>query len=59
VLLDDGRIVLNVTEVDDDSVTAEAMTGGQLGSRKDFNVPCINLGLDLITEVRGERVRRN
>jgi pyruvate kinase len=50
VLLDDGRIQLQVVEVDEDRVVTEVQVGGPLTSKKGVNVPGVTLGLDAITD---------
>jgi len=39
VLLDDGRIALEVTEASSESLVATVVDGGELGSRKGINLP--------------------
>jgi pyruvate kinase len=50
VLLDDGRIEAVVERVERETVYAEVLSGGRLGSRKGVNVPGVELGLDVVTE---------
>jgi pyruvate kinase len=50
VLLDDGRIEAVVDRVDGETVFADVVSGGDLGSRKGVNVPGVELDLDLVTE---------
>ncbi|SEW06319.1 pyruvate kinase [Halobacterium jilantaiense] len=50
VLLDDGRIEAVVDRVEGETVYAEVLSGGSLGSRKGVNVPGVELGLDVVTE---------
>jgi pyruvate kinase len=50
VLLDDGRIELEVRHIDDDRVITEVKVGGPLTSHKGVNVPDRTLSLDPITE---------
>ena len=50
VLLDDGRIEAVVEHVDGETVYADVLSGGALGSRKGVNVPGVELGLDVVTE---------
>ncbi|MFB6171618.1 MAG: pyruvate kinase [Haloarculaceae archaeon] len=56
VLLDDGRIELSVTTVEDDAVSARVESGGDLGSRKGVNVPGVTLDLDAVTDRDREEV---
>ena len=50
ILLDDGRIEAEVTDVDGETFTAEIVSGGKLQSRKGVNVPGVDLDIDLITD---------
>ncbi|SDJ62020.1 pyruvate kinase [Halovenus aranensis] len=50
ILVDDGRIELEATGVDDGVVTATVASGGELTSRSGVNVPGVDLGLPTITE---------
>jgi pyruvate kinase len=49
VLIDDGRLELEVTAVDD-TVTARVQSGGDVTSRNGVNVPGVDLDLPTITE---------
>ncbi|WP_396610371.1 pyruvate kinase [Haloferax sp. S1W] len=57
VLLDDGRIEATVERVEDDSVYAKIVSGGQLGARKGVNVPGVDLDIDLITDSDYENLK--
>ncbi len=50
VLLDDGRIECRVESVEDASVVATVVSGGELGSRKGVNLPGVDIDVDLITD---------
>jgi pyruvate kinase len=50
VLLSDGMVVLHVSEVDDDGVTAEVVEGGTLADHKGVAFPGAGAGLPVITE---------
>lgn len=50
LLLDDGKIRLQVTSVENGAVQTEVMVGGILKSRKGVNVPNTLLPLDALTE---------
>ncbi|GGB58717.1 pyruvate kinase [Tistrella bauzanensis] len=49
LLLDDGRMVLRITAVDDGEIGTRVETGGHLSSRKGVNVPDAALDLAAIT----------
>lgn len=49
VLLDDGRIELEVTERSDGDVLTVVRLGGPLASHKGVNVPGVRLGIDPVT----------
>ncbi|MFZ3590251.1 pyruvate kinase [Bacillus sp. DJP31] len=50
ILINDGGVELNVTEVDKDSITTIVMRSGKISSRKGVNVPGTTLLLPAITE---------
>lgn len=51
ILIDDGKIELKITEkVDRNTVKAKIIHGGQLKSRKGFNLPSTNLSIPSITQ---------
>ncbi len=50
VLLDDGRIVLRVTEVVPPDVRCEVITGGELSSSKGINLPGVEVSVPSLTE---------
>lgn len=50
VLLDEGRIVTTVTEIEDDAIVARVDAGGELGSRRGVNTPGVALAVDAITD---------
>lgn len=50
ILMDDGKIELQVVRVDDDGVEAKVIIGGTLFSRKGVNLPGADLGLASFTE---------
>ena len=50
VLLDDGRLELEVKEIKDQEITAEVLVGGSLKSRKGVNLPGADLPLRTLTE---------
>ncbi|HSQ22726.1 MAG TPA: pyruvate kinase [Coriobacteriia bacterium] len=49
LLVDDGRIELEVTTVETATVRTVVRTGGPLSSRKGINVPGVRLGVDGVT----------
>ena len=50
VLLDDGRIMMEVVAKDRGSVTCRVVSGGEVTSRKGINLPDTDLSLPTITE---------
>ena len=50
ILLDDGKMRLQVTATDDDTVTTRVLVGGLLHSRKRVSLPDISVNLPSITE---------
>jgi pyruvate kinase len=50
ILLDDGNIEFNLTEVHDNRVTVEVALGGLLSSHKGFNLPGVPLNIPGFTE---------
>jgi pyruvate kinase len=51
VLIDDGRLELEVEQVEGNSVRTRVVVGGPLLSHKGVNVPGVTLGVDAITDV--------
>jgi pyruvate kinase len=49
ILLDDGRLVLVVTEADQETVTATVQVGGSLTSHKGINLPGVTLNIPSFT----------
>jgi pyruvate kinase len=49
VLIDDGRIELTVTKVQDDEIETEVVNGGMLGSKKGVNFPGVTLSAPSFT----------
>ena len=50
LLLDDGKIVLRVTDIADDHVTTRVEVGGMLSDRKGLNVPDVVVPMAALTE---------
>ena len=50
VLLDDGKIELEVTRVEPESLTCRVLTGGLLGAHKGVSFPHTNLTMPALTE---------
>jgi len=50
ILLDDGRIQLNVVDISDKEVATEVMVGGLLGERKGINLPHTPLSAPSLTD---------
>ena len=51
VLIDDGRVELEVERVEGPAMMTRVVTGGPLLSHKGVNVPGVTLGVDAITDV--------
>ncbi len=50
ILLDDGLIELEVTEISEEDVKVKVINGGELGSRKGVNLPGVKIKLPALTE---------
>ena len=50
LLIDDGKLELNVRTISNDIFSAEVLIGGPVSSRKGVNVPDIKLNTDPLTE---------
>lgn len=50
LLLDDGKLVLRVTEMTDDHIGTEVVVGGTLSDRKGVNVPDVVVPLPALTD---------
>ncbi|VAV97287.1 Pyruvate kinase [hydrothermal vent metagenome] len=50
LLLDDGKIRLNIKKVEDDRITTEVSVGGTISNRKGVNVPSAILPLAALTD---------
>lgn len=50
ILLDDGKLELEVTEVGADEITTKVVTGGKLTSNKGVNLPNTKISLPSLTE---------
>ena len=50
ILIDDGLIELEVTEIDGDDLVTRVVNGGELGSRKGVNLPGVKVSLPALTE---------
>ena len=50
ILIDDGLIELEVTEIDGDDLVTKVVNGGELGSRKGVNLPGVKVSLPALTE---------
>ena len=50
LLIDDGRLMVKVTSISDDSFDAEVMVGGSVSSRKGVNLPDLVLDSKPLTE---------
>lgn len=50
LLIDDGEMEFQVTEISGDSITAVAKNDGTVGSRKSVNLPGISIDLPAVTE---------
>ncbi len=49
VLIDDGKIRLEVLEVDDTDIRCKVLDGGKISNRKSINVPKVHLDLDYLS----------
>jgi pyruvate kinase len=49
ILVDDGRVVLDVTEVDGPRVRTKVVTGGQVSDHKGLNLPGIRVSVPALT----------
>lgn len=56
VLLENGLMKLVVTDVNEDGVTCDIVSGGVLGSRKSLSVPGVKLDIPFISEVDKEDI---
>jgi len=50
ILIDDGLIELEVTEVSDKNVVCTIINGGELGGKKGVNVPNVSINLPALTQ---------
>lgn len=50
ILIDDGEVAFRVTDIEGDTVWAEAENDGVLGSRKSVNLPGVSVDLPAVTE---------
>lgn len=50
ILLDDGLIALEVTEINGKDIVCKVLNGGKLGNRKSVNIPGIHLSLPALKE---------
>jgi pyruvate kinase len=50
ILIDDGLIELEVTNIDNEDVVCRVVNGGELGSRKGVNLPGVKVSLPALTE---------
>ena len=57
ILIDDGLIELEVTEIEGTEITCKIINGGELGQRKGVNVPNVPIRLPAITEKDKDDIR--
>ena len=50
ILIDDGLIALEVTDLKEDAVTCVVKNGGKLSSKKSINIPDVHIDMPYITE---------
>ena len=50
ILIDDGKIELEVTRIDNKDVVCKVMNGGKLGNRKSINIPGTHINLPALKE---------
>jgi len=57
ILLENAKMKLEVTSVEDDGVTCKILAGGFLGSRKSMSVPGVSLDIPYISDVDKEDIK--
>lgn len=57
ILIDDGLIELEVTEVQDTDIICQVINGGELGMRKGVNVPNVSIKLPPLTDKDKEDIK--
>ncbi len=50
ILIDDGLIELEVTDIDGKDIVTKVLNGGELGTRKGVNLPGVNVNLPALTD---------
>jgi pyruvate kinase len=57
ILVDDGRVVLDVTEVDGTRVRTKVVTGGQVSDHKGLNLPGVRVSVPALTSKDADDLR--
>jgi pyruvate kinase len=57
ILVDDGRVVLDVTEVDGPRVRTRVVTGGQVSDHKGLNLPGVRVSVPALTSKDADDLR--
>lgn len=57
ILIDDGKVRLRVTAVDDTDVTTEVLVGGQVSNNKGINLPGVAVSVPALSEKDEEDLR--
>ena len=57
LLIDDGKITLNVIKVEPDTITCKFLNGGEVKNHKGINAPGINLSMPFISEKDYEDIK--
>jgi pyruvate kinase len=57
ILVDDGRVVLDVTEVDGPRVRTKVVTGGQVSDHKGLNLPGVRVSVPALTSKDADDLR--
>ncbi len=51
ILIDDGRIDLQVTKITDNNIVCTVLSGGEISDRKGVNIPNVHLDIPYLSEV--------
>lgn len=50
ILIDDGKVALTVTKIDNNDVVCEVLNGGRLSNRKSINIPNVIVKMDYLSK---------
>lgn len=50
ILIDDGKIMLSVSEISDTDIICTVITGGMLGSTRGINIPSVDIDMPFLSE---------